>query len=304
MKRHILFKNLKEFPLNFKISFIPGIEKDKTIYEIEFFEVEGILEKDLVFDLRIKLGEPWKGEENENKIFIKAYGRYRYEIKDLKLKDFLGLEKDFKISNGSVLEKKDEFEINLIEKISFPFKIQFKLNKIREIDNGISIEKFFREDGSLDLPKGKAIGSINARGFKLISAEGEEPRFEAVGKTENFLAPGDEWWDDRFNRPGTSDVVYYLLWAGQNLYVGGSFGAAGGKSSSYIALWRPCCMEVSSEASAIPLKVLKDTNSTTRYYIYFEKVYSASGYNIYEGDIGTWYSHSTGTNTCNAKFLM
>ncbi len=62
-------------------------------------------------------------------------------------------------------------------------------------------------------------------------------------------------------------------------------------------------MEVSSKTSAIPLKVLKDSNSITDYYIYFEKVYSARGYNIYEGTIGKWYSHSIGANLCSAIFF-
>ncbi len=377
----------------------------------------------------------------------------------------MGIEKDFKISNGSVLEKKDEIGIKLKEKISFPIKIQFKLNQIKEMDNGISIEKFLREDGRLDLPKGKAIGSINAKGFKLISGEGEEPRFEATGEVENFLAPGDEWWDDRFYLPGANGTVYALLWDGQNLYVGGSFNIAGGKPSSYIALWRPCytspstpqinsiedinncssngvnisftsgepytrndlyvdgelkmtnvsspftyipddnnnhsyvirsiyyydsCTtnsasvnlqdidytptpaisgnnlntrpetnvllstenysyyqwfyngqeiiganlqsyyatlsgdykvmvtnsygcevfvdfcensEVSPKNGIFPLRIVKDQNSSTGYYIYFQRMDSINGFNIYEGEIGNWYSYSTGTNICNATFF-
>ncbi len=41
------------------------------------------------------------------------------------------------------------------------------------------------------------------------------------------------------------------------------------------------CIEISPKTSNILLKILKDPNSTTEDYIYFEKVNSASGYKIY-----------------------
>jgi hypothetical protein len=53
-----------------------------------------------------------------------------------------------------------------------------------------------------------------------------------------------------------------------------------------------CSMpEVSPKVSPFPLRILADGTSSTGFFLYFEKIPSAEGYNIYEGSIGGWYSH-------------
>jgi len=62
--------------------------------------------------------------------------------------------------------------------------------------------------------------------------------------------------------------------------------------------------EVSSQNSSFPLRIVQDSNSSTGYYLYFEKVAGATGYNIYEGNIGSYYSHGNGAgNICNASVM-
>lgn len=53
--------------------------------------------------------------------------------------------------------------------------------------DGRPIEEFLNKDGTLNLPKGVAVGSINAKGFKLISGKGEEPRMSCHRK--KFTCP-------------------------------------------------------------------------------------------------------------------
>lgn len=45
---------------------------------------------------------------------------------------------------------------------------------------GEPLQNFLNEDGTLNLPRGTFIGSIDPTGYKLITAEGEEPRFEEI----------------------------------------------------------------------------------------------------------------------------
>ena len=56
--------------------------------------------------------------------------------------------------------------------------------------------------------------------------------------------------------------------------------------------------EVSSTASGRPLLVRKSgANIVLRY----QEIAGAGGYNVYEGDLGTWYSHAaSATNVCGA----
>ncbi len=60
--------------------------------------------------------------------------------------------------------------------------------------------------------------------------------------------------------------------------------------------------EVSSSGTAFPLKITKDSSTCpSGFCIYFEENADATGYNIYEGTVGTWYSHDSAPgNICNA----
>ena len=50
--------------------------------------------------------------------------------------------------------------------------------------------------------------------------------------------------------------------------------------------------EVSPKMAVYPAAMKKDTGSSTGYYLYFQKIDGVTGYNIYEGTMGSWYSHS------------
>jgi hypothetical protein len=59
--------------------------------------------------------------------------------------------------------------------------------------------------------------------------------------------------------------------------------------------------EVSPQNGIFPLQIGKDTGSSTGYYIYFQRLDTLDGYNIYSGNIGTWYSHADAPgNDCAA----
>jgi hypothetical protein len=49
--------------------------------------------------------------------------------------------------------------------------------------------------------------------------------------------------------------------------------------------------EVSPAECAVPLRLAPDAGSSTGYYLYFERIATATGYNLYIGTIGSWYSH-------------
>lgn len=59
--------------------------------------------------------------------------------------------------------------------------------------------------------------------------------------------------------------------------------------------------EVSPSGASFPARLVKDELSSTGYYIYFQKISNAEGYNIYEGNLDLWYSHASQPgNLCNA----
>lgn len=94
-----------------------------------------------------------------------------------------------------------------------------------------SIEGFLRLDGTLKLSSGY-MGSLDARGYKMVSGPDEAPRFEQEAAAE------DERWAGGFGLPGTNYEVYALAADGSgNLYVGGSFSAIGGMAANHIARW-------------------------------------------------------------------
>jgi hypothetical protein len=85
--------------------------------------------------------------------------------------------------------------------------------------------------GSLDLSSGFR-GSIDARGWGLVSGPDEAPAFALLA------AGGDSQWSDIFQPPGTNGVVWALAADGTgNVYVGGTFTSAGGVVANNIARW-------------------------------------------------------------------
>jgi hypothetical protein len=102
-----------------------------------------------------------------------------------------------------------------------------------------------RADGTLDLHAGFS-GSLDPRGWRMVSQPGQPPRFVPAGDAEAGVrasaprasaAPGDEFWDDRFDVLGVSGYVYALAVSGEDVYVGGLFSAVDGLSVNNIARW-------------------------------------------------------------------
>jgi hypothetical protein len=59
--------------------------------------------------------------------------------------------------------------------------------------------------------------------------------------------------------------------------------------------------EVSPGNGIFPLQISKDAESSTGYYIHFQRLDTLDGYNIYEGTVGFWYSHADAPgNDCAA----
>lgn len=58
--------------------------------------------------------------------------------------------------------------------------------------------------------------------------------------------------------------------------------------------------EVSPTGALFPARLMKDAAFPSGYYLYFQRIDGASGYNVYEGNVGSWYSHGGAPgNTCN-----
>jgi hypothetical protein len=75
-------------------------------------------------------------------------------------------------------------------------------------------------------------------------------------------------------------------------------GVSGGKT---VAIGFCTATEVSPAGAPFPARLVEDPASPTGFYLYFQKVSGASGYNLYEGSLGTWYSHASAAgNLCNA----
>ena len=61
--------------------------------------------------------------------------------------------------------------------------------------------------------------------------------------------------------------------------------------------------EISPAGAIFPSRVEKSGLSSTGYYLYFQDVEGAEGFNLYQGSLGTWYDHGGGPqNTCDVSF--
>ncbi len=112
---------------------------------------------------------------------------------------------------------------------------------------GASLATFLAPDGTLALPPGFS-GSLDARGWSLVSGENEPPRFASLGPaeergagdagSENPRVSGDEKWTAGFGPTGVNGAVHALV-AGENgdVFIGGEFYAAGSVAAARIAKW-------------------------------------------------------------------
>lgn len=96
---------------------------------------------------------------------------------------------------------------------------------------GENLSAYLNADGTLNLPAGGIVGSINPAGYQLVSAAGEAPRFAPTAGSD------DANWDPNFNLPGVDSFVDALAWDGETLYAGGRFETADGSPAGHVAYW-------------------------------------------------------------------
>ena len=73
---------------------------------------------------------------------------------------------------------------------------------------GRPLAELLNPDGTLNRDSGYS-GSIDTGGYRLVSGEGEDPRF-AVAEAGVASMPGDEYWQPGVQMPGMSGPVYAL----------------------------------------------------------------------------------------------
>src|SRR6266545_1103820 len=108
------------------------------------------------------------------------------------------------------------------------------------------LDSLLQADGTLDLRAGFN-GSLDPRGWKMVSEPGQPLRFVRADGSGGIMsdsepsrpavAPGDEFWDDRFNVLGVNGYVSAIAVSGSDVYVGGRFNTVGGLFVRNIAKW-------------------------------------------------------------------
>ena len=103
------------------------------------------------------------------------------------------------------------------------------------------LQNILSPDGTLNLKNGFS-GSLDARGWQMVSNPGMPPRFvrsdAGTRSTDSPSVAGDENWDGTFGTPNVNNYVYAIAVSGTgDVYVGGSFTTAGGATANYIAKW-------------------------------------------------------------------
>ena len=95
---------------------------------------------------------------------------------------------------------------------------------------GRPLSDLLNANGTLDLSTGFR-GSLDGRGWRMVSRPEEAPRFAPLAAT------GNENWADIFTLSGTTGIVYAVVISGSIVYVGGDFKCAGNVVASDIAKW-------------------------------------------------------------------
>lgn len=94
-----------------------------------------------------------------------------------------------------------------------------------------------RVDGTYEAAFGFT-GSLEEQGWRLLAWDALKPRLAQAEKGGPVLfGSGAGVWDDRFSLPGLDGVVYAVVTAGTNVYVGGAFTSAGGVATKNLARW-------------------------------------------------------------------
>ena len=127
---------------------------------------------------------------------------------------------------------------NLLLAITLAFffcKMQIQAQS-NDNQNNESLSQILNTDGSVKTEIG-VNGSFNAKGFRLISKEGEAPKFEQINNIKSSKATGDNNWEDPFSIAAPNNYVGVVTVYNSTVYIGGSFTAIGGLACNHIAKW-------------------------------------------------------------------
>ena len=110
-----------------------------------------------------------------------------------------------------------------------------------------------------------------------------------------------QWRRDGFSLPGATSASYLASLSGSySVLITDAAGCTGTSPGHTVAVTFCPASEVSPEGAIFPARLVKDAVSPTGYYLYFQRLDGALGYSLYEGVLGTWYSHGGASgNTCN-----
>ena len=93
-----------------------------------------------------------------------------------------------------------------------------------------SLSEVLNPDGSL---RAGASGSFDARQFRMQMGPDGRPLFRPASTT----GAGDEYWQNGFGLAGTNGIVYTVLRAGSDIYIGGTFSTVGNIVARNVARW-------------------------------------------------------------------
>ncbi len=97
------------------------------------------------------------------------------------------------------------------------------------------LREMLNSDGTLNLTSGFR-GSLDARGWRLVSGPNEPPRF--APQAAPLAVPGNQDWASNFTFRGVSATVNGIaVDSSDNVYAGGMFTVAGGVAANYVAKW-------------------------------------------------------------------
>jgi len=163
------------------------------------------------------------------------------------------------------------------------------------VNVNLEFDHFYNDDSSTDYAYVDYTSDQNPGWNTIITYNADTSDMEH--ETLSLLAfTGDTNAQVRFRYIGDYDWHWHL----DNVLIAGE--SAG---SCQMNLCSTAPDEVSSPAAIYPLYVEKDSVNCpgTGYCLYFEKESVSSGYNLYEGTIGIWFSHDTAPgNVCDTVF--
>ncbi len=110
-----------------------------------------------------------------------------------------------------------------------------------------------------------------------------------------------QWLRNGFALPGATNRSYNAAASGNYRVITTDASGCIGTSAD-VPVTVPFCLqsEVSPQDAVFPARLVKEAAPATGCSLYFQKLDGAIGYNLYEGNVGGWYSHASASgNVCN-----